>query len=116
MTTPKPYHTPAGTVTFARPTVGPRVYLTTGPSGWPETFKRATADRRLEEFLDPVEIDDAITTFAESVRLQGRDETWEDVTRHLSEVTHQPQAEIPREVAVAFWGQYTLYIIEEGSN
>jgi hypothetical protein len=116
MTTQKTYHAQASSVTFGRPTVGPRVYLTTGPSGWPETFSRATADRTLKEFLDPVELDEALSTFHDAMALEGREETWEDVADHLSRVTHQPRASIPRVVVVAFWGLYTIHLDQEGAN
>lgn len=116
MTTQKPYHAQASSVTFGRPTVGPRVYLTIGPSGWPETFKRATADLSLKEFLDPVDLDEALATFSTAMSLEGREETWEDVVAHLSKITHQPRSTIPRIVTVAFWARYTIHLAQEGAN
>ena len=116
MTTQKTYHAQASSVTFGRPTVGPRVYLTTGPSGWPETFARATADRTLTDFLDPVELDEALSTFHDAMALEGREETWEDVMDHLSKITHQPRASVPRIVCVAFWARYTMHLDQEGAN
>jgi hypothetical protein len=116
MTTGKTYHAPHGGVTLGKPTIGPKVYLTRGPSGWPEQFPRRTADKALETFLAPLDLQDVLASFAAMMKLEARDETWEDVLAHLTKITGTAGKLIPNAVSVAFWGRYILALQNEGTN
>jgi len=116
MTTAKPYHGTPSHVSFGRPTVGPKVYLVRGPSGWPEQFTRKLADKALETFLAPLDALDVLAAFAAAMRLEGRPETWEDVLDHLAKVTDTTKKLVPNAVGVAFWGRYLIVQAAEGAN
>lgn len=116
MTTTKPYHAPHTSVTFGRPTVGPKVYLVRGPSGWPEQFVRKTADKALEVFLAPLDVLDVLASFATAMKLEGREEAWGDVLGHLAKITGTREQLISNTVGVAFWGRYIVAVRTEGAN
>jgi hypothetical protein len=123
MTTRKPYHGQDGPVTFGRPTIGPRVYLVKGPSGWSETYDRKLADRALETFIAPLALDDLIETFLIAVRLEAQERgarnmvvIWEDVVNYLARITKQNAKAVPEIVGVSFWAQSILYEEQEGTN
>jgi hypothetical protein len=90
---------------FTRPTIGPKVYLSRGPSGLPETFERKTADRELEQYLGRVKIKIAVDSFIRRMTLERRQENWSDVIEHLAGVTKLNADVVPLDVAVAFWAQ-----------
>lgn len=116
MTTPKPYHAPKTSVTFAKPAVGPKIYLSKGPSGWPEQFPRKLADKALDDFLAPLATDDVLRTFRVAMQLEARDETWSDVAAYLAKITDTTEKSITGNVGVAFWGRYLLAKRNEGTN
>lgn len=121
MTTRKPYHGQDGPVTFGRPTIGPRVYLVKGPSGWSETYDRKRADKALVDFVAPLEVNQLIDAFLASIRL-ARAETprlvadWGDVVEYLAKITQQSTKTIPEIIAVAFWAQTILYEEQKETN
>jgi len=116
MTTPKPYHALKPSVAFGKPTVGPRVYLARGPSGWPEQFSRKLADKALDDFLAPLSVEEVLQTFTATMQLESREETWGDVTGHLAKIVETPVKNIPEIVSVAFWGRYVIAKRNEGAN
>ena len=116
MTTPKHYHAPKTSVTFGKPAVGPKIYLSKGPSGWPEQFPRKLADKALDDFLAPLDTNTVLQTFRITMQLEARDETWGDVTAHLTKITGTAEKLIPGNVSVAFWGRYILLKRTEGTN
>ena len=115
-TTRKPYHGQDGPVTFGRPTIGPRVYLVRGPSGWSETYDRKQADAALAKFIAPLDLRDVISTFVTAVRLEDEEETWADVMNHLAKLTQQAARAIPEIIGVAFWASVILHEETEGTN
>jgi len=116
MTTRKPYHGDDGPVTFTRPTIGPRVYLVKGPSGWSETYIRKLADTALAKFIAPLDLGEVIGAFLTAMRLEAREENWEDVIGYLAKITQQSSKTIPEIVGVAFWAQALLHDEQEGIN
>jgi len=116
MTTKKPYHGQDGPVTFSRPTIGPRVYLVRGPSGWSETYNRKLADTALSKFIAPLDIGEVIGAFLTAMELEARPENWEDVMGYLAKITQQSPKTIPEIVGVAFWAQAMLHEEQEGTN
>ncbi len=91
---------------FTRPIIGPKVYLSRGPSGLPETFERKLADRELELYLGQVKVNVriAIDSFIRRMTLERRSEDWGDVIGHLAELT-KLDISVPLDVAVSFWAQ-----------
>jgi hypothetical protein len=117
MTTRKPYQKAQGSVTFGEPTIGPRVYLVRGPSGWPETFQRESADQALTDFLSPLDRTSVIHAFSTTLRVEHRTQmTWETVAAYLAKVTNCPGQIVPEAATVAFWGLWLLYNMNEGTN
>ena len=95
-------------VTFSAPTIGPKVYITKGPSGWPETFNRSLADRQLAEFAQAVDLDELIETFVLQRSLSDEPTTWAHVTHFLARTLSVPVHAIPDAVGVAFWAKTIL--------
>jgi hypothetical protein len=122
MATRKHYHGRRGggdgPVVFGRPTIGPRVYLVRGPSGWSETYDRKLADAALAKFLHPLAVAAVISPFLTKIRLEAREETWADCVEHLTKITQIDPKAIPEIVIVAFWAQAMLLEEEEeeGTN
>jgi len=90
-------------VTFTRPTIGRKVYLSCGPSGHPETFKRCSADHELELYLGMVSVRIAVEGFLRKMVLAKKIEDWADVVSYLAELTHLEVDLVPTHVGVAFW-------------
>lgn len=102
-----------GPIAFTRPTVGPKVYVTKGPSGWPETYQRAHADLALAEFINPLSLEELVNNFWTKVDLErtedSQEETWSQVLVFLAKVTNTANyLQVPEMVAVAFWGKALL--------
>jgi len=95
------------TVTFSCPTVAPRNYVTRGPSGWPETFKRDAADHELAKFIAPVDIDALVDVFVLRRETADKKEStdWHTVIGFLSRTMGVSPRMIPPIVGVAFWGR-----------
>lgn len=91
-------------MTFTRPVLGPKVYLTRGPSGHNETFKREAADIALDNFLgNRKKI--AIDGFIRKMLLEQRGEGWPDVIAYLGDFVKSDPDGLPIDVVVAFWAQ-----------
>lgn len=91
-------------MTFTRPKVGPKVYLSRGPSGHPETFPRSEADRELRHHLGAEsKLTIAVEGFLRKMSLERRIEEWADVIAYLGEMSGIDADHIPVNVAVAFW-------------
>lgn len=100
------------TLSFTRPAVGPRHYISRGSSGWPETWIRSEADAALRIFMSPLDLELIIRNFYEEQRLKreehGHHETlWSDVLGYLARVRGRSSA-LTATVAIAFWGQVVL--------
>ena len=91
-------------MTFTRPTVGPKVYLSRGPSGHNETFPRAAADHALATLLG-TRLKLTIDGFIRKMLLEQKHESWSDVIGYLGEMTKLDPDAMPVDVAVAFWAQ-----------
>jgi len=104
------------TVVFGRPTIGPKVYITQGPSGWPEQIDRKKADAQLTAFLHPLDVDEQVAGFVMELSLKGETDTWGDVVTYLSEITEHAPSAIPEIVGVAFWARAILMQRTQGAN
>jgi len=95
-------------MTFTRPVVGPKVYLSRGTSGHAETFLRCSADHELETYLGHIKIPLAVDGFIRKMLLDRKAERWDDVIAYLAgligiEGTDIDTEIIPIDVAVSFW-------------
>lgn len=90
-------------MTFTRPVVGPKVYLSRGTSGHAETFQRSSSDRELEMYLGKIKIALAVDGFIRKMLLDRRAEKWSDVLDYLAGLTKLDVDIIPINVAVSFW-------------
>lgn len=91
-------------MTFTRPKMGSKVYLSRGPSGHPETFLRIDADRDLRHHLGAEsKLTIAVEGFLRKMSLERKIEEWSDVIAYLGEMSGHPADHIPVNVAVAFW-------------
>lgn len=100
-------------VSFGRPEISRKHYMSIGASGWVETFLRCQADFALEKFVTPLGIQEVVSNFIaqNDVALQKK-VSWSDVTTYLGRIVGIAADKIPMDVGVAFWGQVVL--IEEG--
>jgi hypothetical protein len=108
-TTRKPYHGKDGPVTFGRPTIGPRVYLVKGPSGWSETYERKLADAALTKFVSPLDVVEICDALLTAIQLEKCEETWHDILDYLAKLTQQNAKTIPEIVVVALWAKMILH-------
>lgn len=94
-------------MTFTRPKLGSKVYLSRGPSGHAETFDRAPSDRELEMYLGgKPKVHIAVEGFIRKMLLARTIEDWPEVIEYLAERTGLADGDlVPINVAVAFWAQ-----------
>lgn len=116
LTATRNYHGEDELVAFARPVIGPRVYVAKGPSGWSESFPRKIADKALVDFVAPLDLGEVLQTFQTSMALSTREEHWGDVTSYLGGLTQLDPKAIPKIVGVAFWAQLLLHEEQQGTN
>jgi hypothetical protein len=103
---------------FACPIVGPKVYVTKGPSGWPETFKRAELDRELVLFLAPANVDQMVRHFIGTREIDENKEptNWHTVMGYLGRMLGVAVETIPHTIGIAFWGRVVLASSMVGAN
>ncbi len=94
-------------MTFTRPKVGAKVYLSRGPSGHAETFEKTHSDRELEMYLGgKPKVHVAVEGFIRKMLLDRKLEDWPEVIEYLAERAGLINSDIvPVNVAVAFWAQ-----------
>lgn len=87
------------------PTVGPKDYVSRGPSGWPEAYDRKESDEMLAEILNTVPVDVALSSFIESEAVRRDGLIWPNVITFLARITHVDADTIPLPAVVAFWAK-----------
>lgn len=95
-------------MTFTRPVAGPKVYISRGPSGHPETFRREEADQSLRQLLGSISPTIAVEGFVRKMTMERRLEGWADVLTYLGGLIHLEPDAVPLNAAVAFWAQVSL--------
>jgi len=100
---------PKSTIVFGKPVVGPKVYIAKGPSGWPEQIDRRKADAALDAFLDPLDAEEVVGSFALDVQTGRFEDTWGGVVTFLARLTERHPTNIPELAALALWGQAVLH-------
>lgn len=95
---------------FSVPTVAARVYMTKGPSGWMETFKRIELDAELAAFLKPVGISEVVELFVLAREVADKPEptNWHTVIGFLARTMNVSPKLVPHRVGIAFWGQVVI--------
>lgn len=103
---------------FERPTVGPRHYVAKGPSGWAETFSRATLDAELASFLGAAPVIEVVEMYVlqHELSTDKKPEDWHTVIGFLGRLLEVSPLTIPSEVGIAFWGCIELARRERGAN
>lgn len=101
---------PKEAVFFKRPTIGRRLYIAEGPSGWPEQFSRAKLDEELTRLLGSITVEAAVDLFITQRELSEdkKPETWHTVIGFLGRILEMHPFAIPHEAALAFWAQVIL--------
>jgi hypothetical protein len=101
------------TITFTCPTVTAKVYVTRGPSGWPETFKRDKADQALAKLISPVAIADLVEVFVLNRQTSdNKDPTsWFTIVGFLGRTIGASPRQISSEAGIAFWGHVVLAML-----
>jgi hypothetical protein len=93
-----------GAMTFTRPKLGAKAYLSRGPSGHNETFDRRASDGELELSLGgKAKQHIAVEGFIRKMLLDRRLEDWSDVIEYLAERMGVELDHVPVNIAVAFW-------------
>lgn len=105
-------------MSFGRPVIANKHYLSSGASGWLETFLRVEADKALQIFIGQRSIADFVSNFLEhqDLQVEKKKTTWSDVTGYLSRIMRIHPEKIPVEVGVAFWANVTMIEDAEGQN
>lgn len=95
-------------VTYHNPTVGPRLYMARGSSGWVESFQRSDADKQLAAYLGHVTLKIAVDGFRSRLKRTQHSCDWHEILDYLSHITSKSANLVPDVVGVAFWCQYVL--------
>lgn len=96
-------------VSFEKPVIGARDYVTVSGAGWPESFSRKECDERLTAFVSPLKVSELLDNFAEHVELNCRGyASWTDVTGYLGRIAEMDPDKISCQVGIAFWAQLVL--------
>jgi hypothetical protein len=105
-------------MSFGRPVIGPKHYLSTGASGWIETFLKTDADAALRRLLGRVSIADVVNNFIEHMELEieKKKANWTDVTKYLSRIVRVAADKVPYEAGVAFWAHVVQIEDQEDKN
>lgn len=103
---------------FGRPVTTPKHYLSTGASGWLETFERKDADKSLQKFIGHRPIHDMVLNFIDHIEssLEKKKASWSDVLSYISRIVRVHPDKIPCDVAVAFWAYVTAHEDDKGQN
>jgi len=101
---------------FSEPVVSPRAYLTRGPSGWTETFKRAELDKELERFVEPNKLSEMIEVFLLARETSDTPTDWFTVIGFLGRTMACAPTAVPHTVGIAFWGHIVLAMTSKGAN
>ena len=104
-------------VTFGRPVIGPRHYVSVAGGGWTETFSRIDADRALQTLIGRLKVSEMVDNFLEHMRLADKSKiTWSDITLYLGRIMRVNPDKIPMIASVAFWAEVTKIEDAKESN
>lgn len=109
-------------LSFSCPTVGPKDYVTKGPSGWPEAFRRQVIDAKLEAFVKAqaptMRLAELVDLFV--LRRENSEDQeptgWFTITGFLARMLNTHPASVPHECAIAFWGQVVVATASRDAN
>jgi hypothetical protein len=104
-------------MSFGRPAIASKHYLSAGASGWIETFDRASSDKALQKFIGTRSISDFVSNFIEHCKLNlDKKAGWTEVTSYLSRIMRIHPDKIPVEVGIAFWAHVAMAEEDGGQN
>jgi len=107
---------PVDDLTFSVPQIGPKVYITKGPSGWTETFDRRKADTELENLIAPLPIDHIVGMYVEHRIATKTAMDWYTITGYLGRMTHRSPKLVPYPAAIAFWAHVLQALLTGDAN
>lgn len=99
---------------FTCPVIGPKDYVTRGPSGWPEAFKRKQLDGRLHDFVksfgQTLAVHELVELFIMKRELAEKPEPtdWYSIVGFLARTLDTKPALVPHECGIAFWGHVVI--------
>lgn len=88
---------------FGRPTIGPRAYLSLGPSNWFETFPRREADQALLTLLGPIPVSLVVESLLRQQKLAKTPIDWADLLEELEKLVKRPSDTFEPRAVVALW-------------
>lgn len=88
--------------------MGPKVYISRGPSGHPETFQRPHADAELQKLLGDRPTRVIVEGFLRKLKAERRMEGWDDVLAYLGTMLEMEPDLVPLDAAVAFWAHVSM--------
>lgn len=108
-------------MSFSCPKIGPKVYITTGPSGSPETFKRALVDAELVAFVkqqSEATIQQLVDHFISQREISedGEPTRWFTIVGYLGRVLGVSPRAVPFTAGIAFWGQVVIAALARNAN
>lgn len=100
-------------VSFEKPTIGARDYVSVSGAGWPESFPKKESDQKLVAFIGERSVGELVDNFAEHVELNCKGAaSWTEVVKYLGRITGEDPDDISCEVAIAFWA----HLVMKGDN
>jgi len=88
-------------VNFSKPTIGPRMYMSLGPSGWVEAFPRREADAELKLLVDHPAL--AVEAFIRARRTDKQPVSYTLIIEFLAALCMRPAELLPTSAIIAFW-------------
>lgn len=107
------------TISFPAPAISDKHYIVQGPSGWPETFKRAEADEALRQLVSPIPVEELVAVFVAQRELAegARKVTdWHTIIGFIARMLSIHPRDVPPVAGVAFWGRVILAMVGRGAN
>ncbi len=96
-------------VTFGKPVIGPRDYVSSSGSGWPERFPKKESDKALVQLVGCLQIDELVDNFQEYLDLKRDGKAnWYEVTSYLGRVFDIESDSVPYGAAISFWARLVI--------
>lgn len=88
---------------FGRPVIGPRAYLSLGPSNWFETFPRREADEALAKLLGSTPLSLVVESLLRKQKATKELIDWSGILDHLEPLLRVPRESMEPRAIVALW-------------
>jgi hypothetical protein len=88
---------------FSKPTIGPRAYLSLGPSNWFEVFPRREADAALLALLGELPVPIVVEALLRRQKLTKEPIDWSGLLDYLEPLLKRPRDTMEPRALVALW-------------